>query len=433
MPLEVIMPALGMAQESGLIVSWQKLPGDAVAEGDVLFEVETDKATMEVEAQGAGFLTQVTAFAGAEVPVGNVIAVISETADAVGPPTTPPAVDAALPEGHSVIMPVLGMAQDTGLLVAWTKAPGDEVHADDVLFEVETDKSTMEVNAGVDGFVAALLAVAGEEVPVGQTIAIITADKPEKTVSRSAGAAAMSPTSTDQSAPVAKPASVAKPHATSKTPMALAPLAPQPAAVAVHDGDRILASPKARRLALKQGLDLSKLVAAGFTQPFHAKDLDALKSLPKAAPEATVTASRHLTAHTKADGFAEFATWAADTANLRDQSALLAGFVVASPGSPIVVAVERFGQCQSYASDGSLGKTTPTDASPSVRVRDLRFSAISAVRMGAEDLPVLTVTRAGDGLAITLECAPDQMSAPAAITLLSNFAARMEQPLRHLL
>ncbi|MBV6638758.1 MAG: lipoyl domain-containing protein, partial [Mameliella sp.] len=51
MPHDVIMPALGMAQDSGLIVAWHKEPGAAVATGDVLFEVETDKATMEVEAQ----------------------------------------------------------------------------------------------------------------------------------------------------------------------------------------------------------------------------------------------------------------------------------------------------------------------------------------------------------------------------------------------
>lgn len=429
MPLEVIMPALGMAQETGLIVSWQKSPGDAVAQGDVLFEVETDKATMEVEAQGAGFLTHVTAQAGTDVPVGNVIAMISETADAKGPApttatttaTTVTTADAALPEGHVVIMPVLGMAQDTGLLVGWSKQPGDEVRADDVLFEVETDKSTMEVSAGSDGFVAALLAVAGEEIPVGQTIAIITLSQPNETISRSAGAAPASTPPTDQVAVANHP------------PVAAALSSPQPVATAVYDGGRILASPKARRLALEQGLDLSKLVAAGHTQPFHAKDLDVLKALPKAAPMGGIMAARHLTADTQKDGFADFAVWAADTADLHDQSALLAGFVAASLGRLAVVTVERFGQCQNYTSDGSLGTTGPTDANPELRLRDVRFSAISAVRMGAEDLPVLTLTRAGGGLSITLECAADQISAPAAITLLSNFAARLEQPLRHLL
>lgn len=60
---------------------------------------------------------------------------------------------------HEVIMPALGMAQDTGLLVSWQKAVGDAVTVDDLLMEVETDKSTMEVPAGADGYVAELRAV----------------------------------------------------------------------------------------------------------------------------------------------------------------------------------------------------------------------------------------------------------------------------------
>ena len=197
MPLDVIMPALGMAQDTGLIVAWHKSPGDQVAEGDVLFEVETDKATMEVEAASAGYLTDVAAEAGAEIPVGNVIARISETPEGTGTAAPAPAAAAPaeddLPEGNSVIMPTLGMAQDTGLIVSWQKAPGDAVAADDVLFEVETDKSTVEVPAGFDGFFAAQLANAGEDIPVGQVIAIISTQKPARTVKRSAVSAPATP------------------------------------------------------------------------------------------------------------------------------------------------------------------------------------------------------------------------------------------------
>src|SRR6056297_2792541 len=84
MPHEVIMPALGMAQDTGKIVSWLKKPGDAVNAGDALFEVETDKATMEVEAPADGYLTDVQAGDGEDVPVGNVIALISDTAQDSG-------------------------------------------------------------------------------------------------------------------------------------------------------------------------------------------------------------------------------------------------------------------------------------------------------------------------------------------------------------
>ena len=92
-----------------------------------------------------------------------------------------------------VIMPALGMAQDTGLLVAWRKAPGDVVTADEVLMEVETDKSTIEVPAGHDGYVAELRARAGEDVPVGQVVAVITAEKPDLTAAAARPAAASAP------------------------------------------------------------------------------------------------------------------------------------------------------------------------------------------------------------------------------------------------
>ncbi len=85
MPHDVTMPQLGMAQDAGKIVSWLKAPGDKVAKGDALFEVETDKATMEVEAQASGFLTHVSAQAGEDIPVGQAIARISETAEEDAP------------------------------------------------------------------------------------------------------------------------------------------------------------------------------------------------------------------------------------------------------------------------------------------------------------------------------------------------------------
>ncbi|MCE8538219.1 pyruvate dehydrogenase [Ruegeria pomeroyi] len=426
MPHKVIMPALGMAQDTGLIVAWHKSPGDPVAEGDVLFEVETDKATMEVEAQAAGFLTQVRAKAGDDVPVGDVIAVIGEAAEV--DQAEEPSADAALsapdlPKGNRVIMPALGMAQDTGLIVAWHKAPGDAVTSGDVLFEVETDKSTMEVEAGCDGFVAALLAEAGEEAPVGEVIAVIAVEKPENPVQKSRART---------TAPAAEPA----PVPIAKTPEKRdARPRPVPALPASGDG-RILASPKARRLALEQGLDLGRLVEAGHPQPYHVSDLEVLKTLPAAAPVALGSASRRLTATPASDGFAGFATWAAQNADLSDPRALLAGLAGASLGCDAIVAVESFGDVATYAAPmGPLSHVEPADpeAVPALTLRDLRMSSISGVDLGPEDRPVLTLTRAGAGLTITLECAAHHMTAREAVALISNFAGRMEQPLRHLL
>ena len=432
MPHEVIMPALGMAQDTGKIVSWLKSSGDPVKAGDALFEVETDKAVMEVESPADGYLTHVQAEAGADVPVGHVIALVSEMAESSDTVAKAPA-DAdggdqtALPEGKAVIMPALGMAQDTGVIVAWHKGLGDPVAAGDILFEVETDKATMEVEAGVDGFVAALLAEVTEAAPVGDTIAIISSEAPANPVQRSiAGGTASKPAATPAPAPNAKAKEKSKPAPSpkqgSKSP-----------AIRSADG-RILASPKARRLALVQGLDLNRLAEAGHPQPFHVADLEVLKAMPAQAVETTATSSRHLTADLPTDGFVDFAEWAAENADLKDANAVLAGLAAASLGQDAAtIAVESFGQSRAYfVPAGAFTNITEAEAdtAPDLLLRDLRMSRVS---LGAENTPVLTLTRAGSGLSITLECAGHHLSASEAVSLLSEFAGRMEQPLRHLL
>ena len=80
MAIDVIMPAFEMAQDSALLVRWLKKEGEQVVKGDVLMEVETDKATVEVEATGSGILSRVTAHDGEQVPVGKVIAVLLDGA-----------------------------------------------------------------------------------------------------------------------------------------------------------------------------------------------------------------------------------------------------------------------------------------------------------------------------------------------------------------
>ncbi|MAM61466.1 biotin/lipoyl-containing protein [Maritimibacter sp. UBA3975] len=432
MPHDVTMPQLGMAQDAGKIVSWLKSPGDAVAKGDALFEVETDKATMEVEAQADGFLTGVSASAGEDVPVGAVIARISDSAEDDDPAPAAPATEAGsepapddLPEGHPVTMPQLGMAQDSGVLVSWQKSPGDAVAADDVLFEVETDKSTMEVEAGRDGFLAATLAEAGEDVPVGEAVAIISAEAPDTPVARSRAAS---------SAPPPAAPEPAKGDDTPAAPPKAKPPSPTPPVPSTTG--RVLASPKARRLALEQGLDLSRLAEAGYPQPFHVRDIETLKTLPDATPAPQgATASRRLVAETATDGLPGFMAWAAEAHGLTDADAILAGLAAASLADPGPVAVERHGQSRTYAGPAAraLSQVAESDAAPALTLRDLRGSPLRTVEMGGEDTPVVTLTGGSAGLTITLECSPSQMDAQTAIRLLTEFAGRVEQPLRHLL
>ena len=438
MPHEVTMPQLGMAQDAGKIVSWLKAPGDKVAKGDALFEVETDKATMEVEAQASGYLTHVTAAEGADVPVGQAIARISESADDDTPAAAPSAEPKAqadtagetLPEGREITMPQLGMAQDSGVLVGWLVDLGAQVGAEDLLFEVETDKATMEVPAGASGYLAATLAQAGDAVPVGQAVAVISTSKPDATVAR--GMATAAPPSNAGQEP--EPAQAAAPAASKPAPAAQGAPAPAPQ----PSGDRILASPKLRRVALEKGLDLARLVQAGHPQPYHMRDLDVLESLPTTspAPQAGIALqTMRLEADCAQSGFAAFALWAADAQGLRDADALLAGFAGASLGRAATVAVDRFGASRVYdvPAGRRLSAVAPSDAAPDLRLRDLRMSALSAISMGAEDVPVLTLLTQGEGLALVLECSPAQLAPDAAIALLSEFAGRMHDPLRHLL
>ena len=448
MPHDVIMPALGMAQDEGLIVAWLKQPGEAVAEGEALMEVETDKATMEVEAQASGYLTDVRAGAGESVPVGQCVAVIADSPDAIRvqdapAPASEPGPGAsgsddatadALPEGHDVIMPALGMAQDSGLIVAWHAEPGAKLAAGDVLLEVETDKATMEVEADRAGFLAAILAEAGDEVPVGDRIAILTDIAPDAPLRRALAQAPQPPAPQEtprQDTPPPPPAAPAPepgPHATA---------APSP-------GGRILASPKARRLAAEEGLDLADLVAAGHPQPFHVADLDTLRALPKpqAAPTAAAAAPGTITAEAPAEALDAFRDWfAAEHGAAPDGPRLFAGFAAAAlraatGAEQVTVAAGRLGPTRAMTDPDRLPlAATPeeSDAPPALILRDLTASAITALAPGAGTPPVLTLTARNESLVLHLTHDEGALPQEAALALIGGVAARIAQPLRHLL
>jgi pyruvate/2-oxoglutarate dehydrogenase complex dihydrolipoamide acyltransferase (E2) component len=457
MPHDVIMPALGMAQDTGLLLAWHKKPGDEVAEGDVLFEVETDKASMEVEAQAAGYLTDVSAEPGSDVPVGQTIALISENPKGNGskssapPPSEPtgngmaadsPAQDSPDIDGKQVIMPALGMAQDTGLIISWAKAAGDAVSADDVLLEVETDKSAMEVPAGFDGYVAAILAEAGENVPVGDVIAVISAEKPDAPVTRSAKSGTLVPAAGSTSPEIATDSETASPAKTQKTP---SPEKAVPVAPPAASGGKILASPKAKRLAKEQGLDLDRLARAGTPQPFHVADLETLKSLPEETAPATATqaATRRIVAEVSGSALSDFVDWLSRELGQKVQrEAVLAGFAASAlrttgQRDTIGVQTEVRGLVRAYQDPdlAGLGRSEPLDdlGAPSLVVRDLSGTPVTSVQLGAEVTPVLSVSGTGSTLTITCECPGDTVSAGTALALVTGFAERVGDPLRQLL
>ena len=165
--------------------------------------------------------------------------------------------------------------------------------------------------------------------------------------------------------------------------------------------------------------------------------LRATARTPNAATApAIASAARRLTARAATDGAASFSVWAAEAHGLTPD-AVLAGLAGASldGDTTVNVAVERVGGARVYAipPGRALSAVAPTEEAPHLLLRDLRGTRLASVEMGPEDVPVLTVIEAGGGVQITLECAVGNMDGGAAIRLLSDFAGRMEQPLRHLL
>lgn len=141
-----------------------------------------------------------------------------------------------------VIMPALGMAQEKGSLVSWLKAEGESVTKGEPLMEVETDKATVEVEAPASGILANVTATPGDEIPVGQRIAVILA--PGESLKQERPTAKFVPVTTATPAPASKPS--------------VATEALQPATAG-----RIGASPAAKRIAKEKGVDLANLKGSG--------------------------------------------------------------------------------------------------------------------------------------------------------------------------
>lgn len=142
MATNVIMPALGMAQEKGRLIRWLVEPGAAVSKGDPLMEVETDKATVEIEAPASGILANVTAVAGDEIPVTQVIAAILDAGEsAKGLTAAPQPPPAAIPVSTPAVSPLAArVAAEHGVDLRLVVPKGARVERDDVLAYIEAQK-----------------------------------------------------------------------------------------------------------------------------------------------------------------------------------------------------------------------------------------------------------------------------------------------------
>jgi len=173
----------------------------------------------------------------------------------------------------SVVMPALEIAQETGKLIAWRKQEGDRVTKGEPLLEIETDKAVVEVEAPADGILAGIKASAGDDIPVGQTIAWIVA--PGEAV----------PIATEPTAPAARAGS----HAKAEPPQVVAAQASSsvqpPASTA-----RI--SPKARRLAKELGVDIAALRGSGSDGEILASDVHEAAQAAAASPATSSVAEK---------------------------------------------------------------------------------------------------------------------------------------------
>lgn len=195
------MPALSPTMNQGNIAKWRKKEGDKIAVGDILCEIETDKATVEFESLEEGYLAKILVPEGSkDIPVGQAIAVTVEDPDdiqnvlAIGGgskieeksspqdvafqdkelKTGAVKIDASELPPHAVLdMPALSPTMNQGNIAKWRKKEGDKIEVGDVLCEIETDKATLEYESLEEGYLAVIVAPDGsKDVTVGQPIAV---------------------------------------------------------------------------------------------------------------------------------------------------------------------------------------------------------------------------------------------------------------------
>ncbi len=185
-----------------------------------------------------------------------------------------------------VIMPAMGATQETGRLVRWFKREGDSVTKGEMLMEVETDKSVVEVEAPASGVLAQVTAAPDDEIPVGQVIALIV--EPGESVSpseQSIPSAPKAPKSPDTTVagPVPRPR---RRHTAPRRKAAKSPVAATEVPAAGPDAGRLLASPAAKRLARERGVDISGMAGTGPEGAVLARDVTSMA--PSASAEAGV-------------------------------------------------------------------------------------------------------------------------------------------------
>ncbi|MFD2518180.1 pyruvate dehydrogenase complex dihydrolipoamide acetyltransferase [Salinimicrobium flavum] len=300
----VKMPRLSDTMEEGVVAKWLKQKGDKVEEGDILAEIETDKATMEFESFYEGTLLHIGVQEGETAPIDALLAIIGEEGEDIsalldeggsakekasedtassedGKEEKPESKDdeekeegegssegGEVPEGVEIIkMPRLSDTMEEGTVATWLKHKGDKVEEGDILAEIETDKATMEFESFYEGTLLHIGIQEGESAPVDSVLAIIGPEGTDVSSLVKTGGAAKA--KSGKKAQSKEPASEEK--KTSEAPKT------------TQDGRRIFASPLAKKMADDLGIDLSTVKGSGENNRIVKKDIETYKPSEKAA------------------------------------------------------------------------------------------------------------------------------------------------------
>ena len=302
----ILMPRLSDTMTEGVIAAWHKKVGDTVKKGDLLAEIETDKATMELESYQDGILLHIGTPRGGKLQVNDLLAIFgkqgedisaliaqhtnaSATLTATAPEpapsttsTTSTPATAAVPAANVdllnseeiVLMPRLSDTMTEGVIAGWQKKVGDAVKKGEVLADIETDKATMELESYKDGILLYQGAQAGEKILVNQLLCIIgqpgiDVDAMVNAVKASTGAPTAVATTTSAT-PITTPVTTS-PSTTSVAPV---PASNPISSETVLNEGRIFASPLAKKIAKEKGIDLKFVKGTGEHGRITRGDLD---------------------------------------------------------------------------------------------------------------------------------------------------------------
>ena len=294
----ITMPRLSDTMTEGVVAKWLKKVGDQVEEGDILAEIETDKATMEFESFHEGTLLHIGIQEGETADVDSLLAVIGEKGEDFqgllesgnGSSEKSPEKDAepaateskeeavevaeeenvALPDGVEIItMPRLSDTMTEGTVAKWLKKIGDSVDEGDILAEIETDKATMEFESFHQGTLLYIGVEEGNTAEVDAVLAVIGEKGTDMnpyldTLSKMGSASETAPETKEPSKP--EPAA-SQPATSASTPSSKPAMATNasaaPAPVQMSSNGRIVASPLARKMAEERNINLNQVSGSG--------------------------------------------------------------------------------------------------------------------------------------------------------------------------